>query len=132
VVYVAIALPNAANFATTLQNFLLLIAYWLGPWSIILVLEHFVFRRGKYNVEDWNRPSKLLFGSAAILSMVIGLIGVFLGASQSYFTGPIAHRLGMDIGFELGVVFAAIAYLILRSVELSAVRHDEVKTESDS
>src|SRR5438270_139044 len=49
VIYVAIALPNSANFATTLEGFLLIIAYWLGPWAIILVLEHFVFRHGRYN-----------------------------------------------------------------------------------
>lgn len=124
VIYVAIAIPAAANFNVTLENFLLLIAYWLGPWAIILVLEHFVFRRGKYNVEDWNTPAKLPIGWAAIVSMAIGLVGVALGAAQVYYVGPIANLFnppyGMDIGFELGVVFAAIAYLILRRIELNA------------
>src|SRR5256885_10764937 len=32
VVYVLIALPVAANFNETLTSFLLLVAYWLGPW----------------------------------------------------------------------------------------------------
>src|SRR5207253_6662590 len=59
VIYVLIALPASANFAHTLTDFLLIIAYWLGPWAIILVLEHFVFRRGRYNVDDWNTPSKI-------------------------------------------------------------------------
>ncbi|HVB74037.1 MAG TPA: cytosine permease [Ktedonobacteraceae bacterium] len=123
VIYVAIAVPNSANFASTLQNFLLLIAYWLGPWSIILVLEHFVFRRGKYNVDDWNNASRLPIGWAAIISMAIGLVGVVLGAAQTKFVGPVAFALGgkygMDIGFELGVVFAGIAYFILRRIELN-------------
>src|SRR3989449_3061310 len=56
VVYVAIALPVASNFNETLTSFLLLIAYWLGPWAIILIIEHFVFRHGRYNVDDWNTP----------------------------------------------------------------------------
>jgi NCS1 nucleoside transporter family len=124
VVYVAIAIPAAANFNVTLENFLLLIAYWLGPWAIILVLEHFVFRHGKYNVEDWNTPGKLPIGWAAIVSMAIGLVGVALGAAQVYYVGPIANLFnppyGMDIGFELGVVLAGIAYLILRRIELNA------------
>src|SRR5947208_14679906 len=93
------------------------IAYWLGPWSIILVLEHFVFRRGRYNVDDWNTPSRLPIGWAAIVSMVVGLVGVLLGAAQVYYVGPIANLVnppyGMDVGFELGLVFAGIAYLIL-------------------
>jgi purine-cytosine permease-like protein len=119
VVYVVIALIGSRNFAGTLENFLLIVAYWLGPWAIILIIEHFVFRRGRYNVDDWNEPSKLPVGWAAIASMVIGLIGVYLGASQSLFTGPIAAQLHADIGFELGVVFAGIAYFFLRRVELS-------------
>ncbi len=132
VVYVILALLLAGNFNTTLDSFLLLVAYWLGPWSIILILEHFVFRHGRYNVEDWNNPSRLPSGWAAIVSMVIGLFGAFLGAAQVIVIGsktipaigPLAnlinHGYGMDIGFELGVVLAAISYLILRRVELNA------------
>jgi NCS1 nucleoside transporter family len=120
VVYVLIALVGSTNFSGTLDNFLLLVAYWLGPWSIILVIEHFYFRRGNYNVDDWNTPTRLPSGWAAIVSMVIGLVGVYLGASQTLFTGPIAAHLGAtDIGFELGVVLAAISYFILRRVELN-------------
>jgi purine-cytosine permease-like protein len=119
VAYVIIAIIGAPNFNVTLENFLLLIAYWLGPWAIILVLEHFVFRRGKYNVEDWNTPGSLPPG-AALVSLTIGLVGVYLGASQYLFTGPVSKALGgMDVGFELGIVLAAIAYLVLRRVELN-------------
>ncbi len=61
--------------------------------------------------------------------MAIGLVGVYLGASQSLFTGPIAARINTDIGFELGLVLAAISYLILRRIELnnSARREDAVE-----
>ena len=124
VLYVLIALPASANFAHTLTDFLLIIAYWLGPWSIILILEHFVFRHGHYNVNDWNTPSRLPIGWAAIVSMVFGLVGVLLGAAQVYYVGPIAKLVnppfGMDVGFELGLIFAGIAYLILRRIELNA------------
>jgi NCS1 nucleoside transporter family len=133
IIYIVIALLVGGSFNETLQSFLLIVAYWLGPWSIILILEHFVFRRGRYNVEDWNTPRKLPLGWAAIVSLFIGLVGVVLGAAQAIVlnngktvipvVGPIAHLVnppyGMDVGFELGVIFAAIAYLILRRVELS-------------
>jgi NCS1 nucleoside transporter family len=124
VVYITIALLAARNFNQTLENFLLLVAYWLGPWAIILIEEHFIFRRGRYNVNDWNTRSKLPIGWAAIVSLGIGLVGVLLGAAQVYYVGPIANLVnppyGMDIGFELGVVFAAIAYFFLRRIELSS------------
>jgi NCS1 nucleoside transporter family len=127
IVYIIVALLASANFGRTLEGFLLLIAYWLGPWAIILLLEHFVFRRGKYNVDDWNTPGKLPPGWAAIVSLAIGLVGVALGVAQvvnnTPVVGPIAHLVnppyGMDVGFELGLVCAGIAYLILRRVELN-------------
>ena len=122
VIYVAIALPASANFAHTLTDFLLIIAYWLAPWSIILIIQHFVFRRGRYNVDDWNNARRLPIGWAALVSMAFGIVGVLLGAAQVYYVGPIAKLVGpygMDVGFELGLVFAGIAYLILRRIELN-------------
>jgi NCS1 nucleoside transporter family len=123
VIYVLIAVPAAANFNETLSNFLLLIAYWLGPWSIILILEHFVFRRGHYNADDWNTPKKLPTGWAALGALAFGLGGVLLGAAQVYYVGPLARLLhppyGMDIGFELGFIFAGVAYFYLRRAELA-------------
>ncbi len=123
VFYMLIAIPAVSNFNNTLTDFLLIIAYWLGPWSIILMEEHFIFRRGKYNVENWNTPKKLPIGWAAMVSMALGLFGVYLGAAQVLFVGPIANLFnppyGMDIGFELGLIFAGLAYLILRLIELT-------------
>ncbi len=121
--YMLIAIPAVANFNATLTNFLLIIAYWLGPWGIILIEEHFIFRRGKYNVDDWDTPEKLPIGWAAMVSLALGLLGVYLGAAQVLFVGPIARLFnppyGMDIGFELGLIFAGIAYFFLRRVELA-------------
>lgn len=120
VIYVAIALPRTEHFAQTLEGFLLVVSYWLGPWSVIVALEHFVFRHGRYNVEDWNTPSRLPKGWAALAAMGIGLVGVALGASQQVWTGPVARRLGgMDVGFEIGIALAAAAYLALRRIEFA-------------
>ena len=126
VFYMLIAIPAVSNFNNTLEDFILIIAYWLGPWTIILIEEHVIFRRGRYNVEDWNTRSKLPIGWAALVSMGLGLVGIYLGAAQAIYVGPIAKLFnppyGMDIGFELGLVFAGIAYLFLRRIELSISR----------
>ena len=126
VVYVLIAIPSAAHFNATLENFLLVIAYWLGPWAIILILEHLVFRRGRYNVDDWNTQARLPVGWAAAIAMAAGLFGVYLGAAQSLFVGPVAGLFnppyGMDVGFELGVVIAALVYAIARPIELRGAK----------
>lgn len=134
IIYTIIAILTAGNFNSTLDSFLLLVAYWLGPWAIILIVEHFVIRRKRYNVDDWNNPRRLPLGWAAIVAMVIGLFGALLGFAQVFvfkgvatpITGLIGGLInkpyGMDVGFELGVVFSLIAYLILRPLELRADR----------
>lgn len=134
IIYVIVAIAIAGNFNETLNSFLLLVAYWLGPWAIILVVEHFLVRKGRYNVEDWNNARRLPIGWAAMVSMLIGLIGAALGFAQviifngvqhpvtGFIGGLVNQPFGMDIGFELGVVFSLIAYLILRPIELRANR----------
>ncbi len=134
IVYVIFAIAIAGNFNETLASFLLLVAYWLGPWAIILIVEHFIIRKGRYNVEDWNNPRRLPIGWAAMVSMLIGLFGVFLGFAQVITLNGVQHPItgfvgglinkpfGMDVGFELGVVLSLVAYLILRPIELRADR----------
>jgi len=146
VVYIAIALTLVilgGNFNETLTSFMLLVAYWLGPYAIILIIEHFVFRHGSYNVDDWNTRSRLPAGWAAIVSMAFGLFGAYLGFAQVFtvngvqypITGPIGGLVnspyGMDVGFELAVVFAGIAYLILRRIEINRSPRGEVSTEGE-
>jgi NCS1 nucleoside transporter family len=137
VIYVIIALLTASSFNSTLNSFVLLIAYWLGPWAIILILEHFVIRHGRYNLADWNQRRRLPIGWAAIVAMAAGMFGATLGFAQVWvinnhtypITGPIGGLInkpfGMDTGFELGVVLALVVYLILRPIE---VRQDRART----
>jgi NCS1 nucleoside transporter family len=134
VIYTIIAVLTAGNFNETLNSFLLLVAYWLGPWAIILIVEHFVIRRRRYNIDDWNNPRRLPLGWAALVSMALGLFGALLGFAQVFVfkgvTTPITGLIGglinkpygMDVGFELGVVFSLVTYLILRPLELRADR----------
>ncbi|KAJ3307823.1 hypothetical protein HDU76_004337 [Blyttiomyces sp. JEL0837] len=51
VVYIAIAIPSVGRFNETLTNFLLIVAYWLAPYSCIMALEHLVFRKAKWPIE---------------------------------------------------------------------------------
>lgn len=134
VIYLGLALYLRNKFNQNFQDFLLLIAYWLGAWNAIVLLEHFVFRRGKYPVEDYDNASKLPVGIAAVVSMVVGLGIAALGVGQALFIGPLAAALSVckttcganpttdqitDIGFPLAIVAAGILYYVLRRWELS-------------
>ncbi|KJX94031.1 hypothetical protein TI39_contig4224g00003 [Zymoseptoria brevis] len=123
-VYIAIAIPGYSHFETVLENFMNFIGYWLAIYEGIALTEHFVFRRGfgGYAPEDYGVPSRLPPGIAAMGAFGMGVVGMVMGMSQTWFVGPIALFAGKkpdggDIGFELGFGFAAVSYLALRPIE---------------
>jgi purine-cytosine permease-like protein len=122
VIYLAIAFAIAANFNINLQGFLLLIAYWLGAWSSIVLIEHFL-RKGTYPVADYETASKLPIGIAALTALLVGLALAAFGVNQAAvinFEGPLAHALAdADIGFPLAIILAGLIYYPVRRWELA-------------
>lgn len=122
-VYIAIAIPGYDHFEAALENFLLIIGYWLAIYEGISLVEHFVFRRGflGYRPEDYMDAKKLPPGIAALSAFAVGIVGAVLGLSQTWYTGPIGKlcgaEFGGDVGFELAFSFAAVTYLGLRALE---------------
>lgn len=122
VVYILLALALQANFNLNLEGFLLLIAYWLGGYSIILFLED-RFRKGSYPAQDYTNASKLPTGWAAVVAMIVGLAVAALGINQAAtigYEGILSKSLAdADIGFPLAVIVTGILYFILRKMEMS-------------
>lgn len=125
-IYIAIAIPGYLHFETVLDNFMNFIGYWLAIYEGISLTEHFVFRRGfsGYRPEEYDQPSTLPPGIAAVAAFCVGVVGMVMGMSQVWFVGPIAIHIGEppfggDIGFELAFGFAAVSYLGFRAFEKS-------------
>lgn len=123
-VYCAIAIPGYSRFESVLENFMLLIGYWLAIYEGISLSDHFVFKRGinGYNVAIYMDASKLPPGIAAVVAFCFGIMGAVLGMSQQWFVGPIGILIGVppfggDIGFELAFLFAMVSYIPMRFAE---------------
>ncbi|KAI9777637.1 MAG: hypothetical protein M1835_005188 [Candelina submexicana] len=124
-VYIAIAIPGYSHFESVLENFMLVMGYWLAIYEGISLSEHFVYKKGfpGYDITIFNAPSKLPPGIAAIAAFCFGVFGAIMGMAQKWFTGPIGSKIGLpgyggDIGFPLAFAFSAISYCIFRYGEL--------------
>jgi purine-cytosine permease-like protein len=123
IVYCAIAIPGYAHFVSVLENFMLVIGYWLAIYEGISLPEHFIFRKGTrgYAPETYDQPKKLPVGIAAMGAFCCGIVGATMGMAQVWFIGPIGKLIGIgyggDIGFELAFCFTFVAYLPLRYFE---------------
>ncbi|KAK2735948.1 hypothetical protein FQN55_001912 [Onygenales sp. PD_40] len=121
-IYIGVAVPGYTHFEPVLENFMLIIGYWLSIYEGISFGEHIIFRRGTggYCLEDYDQPSKLPPGFAAVAAFFFGVAGVIVGMSQTWFVGPIARKIGEsggDVGFELAFSFTLLSYVVLRTLE---------------
>ncbi|KAI9784357.1 MAG: purine-cytosine permease [Peltula sp. TS41687] len=123
-VVIGIAIPAYSNFVSVLQNFLLIIGYWLAIYVGVAFTEHFVFKRGLsgYVVQYFDKPGKLPPGFAALTAIGFGVFGAVMGLAQAWYVGPIGKKIGLpgvggDVGFELAFGFTTVSYLVLRWVE---------------
>lgn len=91
-IYIPIAIVGASSFATSLENFLNVLGYWLSIYATVVIEEHFIFRKGRYEnyeaASTWNRSDRLPVGFAAIAAGCCGAAGAVLGMAQAWFTGP--------------------------------------------
>ena len=57
-IYIAIAIPGYSNFESVLENFMLVIGYWLAIYEAISLPEHFIFKKGfgGYAPEHYDQP----------------------------------------------------------------------------
>lgn len=68
------SIVGSHKFYDTLVNFLGLIGYYAGAFGAIVLVEHFVFRGGSfasYDLEQWNKPRKLPWGTAALAAGIL-------------------------------------------------------------
>ena len=123
VIYCCIAIPGYSHFESVLENFMLVIGYWLAIYEGVSLPEHIVFRKGTtgYAPETYDLPHKLPPGIAALGAFCFGILGAVMGMAQVWFIGPIGTLIGIgyggDIGFELAFAFTFVTYIPFRYLE---------------
>jgi len=104
------------NSATKYENFLLVIAYWIGPWLAVFFTDQ-LLRRGNQadllydtKYENWAGPIAMAIGMA---------VSIILFSNQTEYVGTIANHFPSigDLTFEVGFVVSAIAYYIGYRIE---------------
>ena len=122
-IYVAVAIPGYSHFESVLENFMLVIAYWLAIYEGVSLPEHIIFRRGftGYAPSTYDQPAKLPPSFAALGAFCCGVAGAVIGMAQVWWIGPVGGLIGGDyggdVGFELAFGFTFTSYCILRYFE---------------
>lgn len=119
----SLAFAESHKFSSTFTNIMDMVGYYVSLYLGIFGCELFVFRKGRYDFfdpNDYNNTQKLPVGYASFGAMCVGIVGVFLGMNQSFWSGYVSRKIsdvGGEIGWILGLGFSFVAYFFLRPLE---------------
>ncbi|MFF2299324.1 cytosine permease [Arthrobacter sp. NPDC058127] len=93
-----LALLIAASF----NNFVVLMLYFLVPWTAVNLVDFYIVRRGKYAISEILNPEGT-YGRWAwrgISAYLIGFVAMIPFFATTFYTGPVADALGgADLSF---------------------------------
>lgn len=103
------------NFLNNYSNFLLLLLYFLIPWTAINLVDFYLIRKGRYDLDAiFNRRGR--YGAvnwAALFAYVAASLAEFPFMNTTLYTGPIPKYLGnADFAWIVGLILAGVLYYI--------------------
>jgi purine-cytosine permease-like protein len=116
-----------------LNTFLVLLLYFLVPWTAVNLVDYFFVRKGRYAIPHFFTPNGI-YGAwqfRGIASYLIGFAAMVpffyifdAAANKEVFVGPLARMLeGVDIAWLVGLVVSGLTYYLLsRSIDLEYER----------
>jgi nucleobase:cation symporter-1, NCS1 family len=111
-----VALLIPAEYLDSFNSFVLLMLYFLIPWTAVNLADFYFIRRGRYAIDEILKPNGI-YGRWAWRGLVaysVGFVAMIPFFSTTFFVGPIAERLGgIDLSFVVGLVVSGGLYLIL-------------------
>jgi len=111
----ALAVAGEGSFLTLFSNFLVLLAYWIAPWTGIVIADRYLVRPSPHPPRRWE--------SGAVIWAIVTPVTLLLFSSSAFYVGPIARALsGSDIGFVAGFFGAAGFYVL---AERSRIRRPD-------
>ncbi len=119
------------NGIALLNTFLVLMLYFLVPWTAVNLVDYFFVRRGRYAIPHFFTP-KGIYGAwqaRGIVAYVVGFVAMIpfffvydAAAEKAVFEGYFARLLGgVDIAWLVGlIVSGGVYWLLSRSLDLAA------------
>ena len=114
-----LAWSGLSDAGTKYNNFLLIIAYWIGPWLAVVFCDAFLRRRKPVAENERLLFDKKYINWAGPVAMAVGAgVSIWLFANQTEYVGVIPKRWGAagDLTFEVGTLLTAVIFLTWRLI----------------
>ncbi len=111
----ALGLASVPEFLRNFEDFILFLAYFLIPWTAINLVDFYLVRRGRYDLDSIFRPDGV-YGAVNWRAVAAYLTGIAVEVpfiNATFYTGPfVMHLGGADISWAVGLVVAATLYYL--------------------
>ena len=103
------------------ENFLLVIAYWVGPWLGVVFASMLIHRR--HDVSGFQYDERHNPWAGWVSMLIAGVISIWLFSNQAFYTGPVPSAVANvgDITFEVGFIIAFVLFLIFARMQKEPV-----------
>jgi NCS1 nucleoside transporter family len=121
VITIVVALLIPSDYLDSFNSFVLLMLYFLVPWTAVNLVDFYAVRHGKYAITDIFKADGV-YGNwswRGMAAYTIGFVVMIPFFSLTFYTGPVADKLGgADISFAVGlIVSGGLYYLFSRSLD---------------
>ena len=119
IAWIAAAMGFGGDAITYVNAMLVMMLYFLMPWTAVNLIDFFWLRHGRYSIPDLFKLDGIYgaWGGRGLVAYGVGLIAsIPFFVVPNVYTGPIAVRLGgVDVGWLVGLMAASVAYLAVSS-----------------
>jgi len=117
IAWIVVALSLSGNAVTYVNGMLVMMLYFLMPWTAVNLIDYFCLRRGRYSILDLFR-ARGIYGAWGVRGLIAYAAGFIVSIPffvvPSVYTGVLAARLGgVDLGWLVSGATAAATYLFL-------------------
>jgi nucleobase:cation symporter-1, NCS1 family len=118
VLWIAAAVGFGGNAVTYVNTMLVLMLYFLIPWSAVNLIDYFYLRKGRYSIPDLFEPNGIYgsWSARGLLAYAVGFtVSIPFFVVPNVYTGPLARLLGgVDIGWLISALASSATYLLAR------------------
>jgi purine-cytosine permease-like protein len=115
--WVLTAVSLGGDAVVYVNGMLVMMLYFLMPWTAVNLIDYFLIRKGVYSIPDLFTPGGVYgaWGVRGLFAYGAGLLAsVPFFVVPKVYTGPVAERLGgVDVGWLVSLLVAAGLYFLL-------------------
>ncbi len=120
---VAIYINSSSSGLSILNIYLVVMLYFLVPWTAVNLTDYFFVRRGRYAIPHFFLPHEDniygLWGRRGLIAYLIGFVSMIpffciYNGPDPVFVGPMSRMMGsIDLAWLVGLIVSSIAYYLL-------------------